>query len=174
MSALLLAEFADSGALLEAARGLKQKGQRVVDAFTPVPVEGLADLLGATSTRIRVVMFLGGVGVAALLYATEWYTAVINYPVNSGGRPLNSWIPFMLPPFATGIFAAAVAGLIALFVTTGLPQLHHPLFALEGFEKVTQDRFVLLLDLSQAAEEVEATRAWLSTHGALRIWEAGS
>src|SRR5690349_22471680 len=171
MSATLLVEFADGRALLEAARSLRQKGLCVVDAFTPVPVEGLAELIGVRSTRIRVVMFAGGIGVAALLYATEWYTAVINYPVNSGGRPLNSWIPFLLPPFATGIFAAAVAGLIWLFVTTGLPRLHHPLFALDGFEKVTQDRFVLLLDRPQAAKEEEEARSWLSTHGALRIWE---
>jgi len=170
MTGMVLAEFADSRALLEAARGLRGRGVRVIDAFTPVPVEGLAELLGATSTRIRVVMFAGGVAVAALLYATEWWTAVIDYPVNSGSRPLNAWIPFMLPPFATGIFAAAVAGLIGLFATTGLPQLHHPLFALEGMEKVTQDRFVLLVARPDAAKE-EETRAWLTDNGALRLWE---
>jgi hypothetical protein len=169
---MLLAEFADSRTLLEAARGLRQRGLRVVDAFTPLPVEGLAELLGATSTRIRVVMFVGGIAVAALLYATEWWTAVVNYPVNSGGRPLNSWIPFMLPPFATGIFAAAVAGLIGLFATTGL-QLHHPLFAQDGLERATQDRFLLLLARPDAAEEDE-TRAWLADNGALRVWEASS
>ncbi len=172
MSGLLLAEFADGGTLLAAARGLKQRGVRIIDAFMPVPVDELAELLGATSTRIRVAMFVGGMTVAALLYATEWYTAVINYPVNSGGRPLNSWIPFMLPPVATGIFAAALVGLIVLFVSTGLPRLHHPLFALDGFEHVTQDRFVLLMARPDGEPEDE-TRAWLADRGALRFWEVG-
>ena len=173
MSGTLLAEFADATALLKAARGLSGRNQRVLDAFTPFPVEDLAELLGAASARIRIVMFIGGIAVAGLFYAMEWYTAVINYPVNSGGRPLNSWIPFMLPPFATGIFAAAVAGLIFLFVTTGLPRLHHPLFALEGFERVTQDRFVLLLARPDLPEENEATRSWLKDNGALQLWETG-
>jgi hypothetical protein len=142
----------------------------VVDAFTPVPVEGLAELVGLTPTRVRVAMFIGGIAVAGLLYATEWYSAVIDYPINSGGRPFNSWIPFMLPPFATGIFAASVVGLITLFVTTGLPRLHDPLFALEGFEQVTQGRFVLLLARLETNGEEEATRSWLAANGALRVW----
>ena len=105
---------------------------------------------------------------------TEWYTAAINYPVNSGGRPLASWIPFMPPPFATGIFAASIAGLITLFVTTGLPALHHPLFALEGFEQVTQGRFVLLIERPQTVADDQATRSWLCANGALRFWEMNS
>jgi Protein of unknown function (DUF3341) len=173
MNRMLLAEFSDPATLLKAARGLTQRNQRVLDAFTPFPVEGLAELLGAASTRIRVAMFAGGIAVAALFYAAEWYTAVINYPVNSGGRPLNSWIPFMLPPFATGIFAAAVAGLVFLFVTTGLPRLHYPLFALDGFERVTADRFVLLLARPDSRQEDEATRSWLRDNGALQLWETG-
>jgi hypothetical protein len=171
MTRILLAEFADGRGLLDATRELKRKGVRIVDAFTPVPVDELAELLGATSTRIRVIMFIGGITVAALLYATEWYTAVINYPVNSGGRPLNSWIPFMLPPFATGIFAASLVGLITLFVTTGL-RLHHPLFALDGFEHVTQDRFVLLVAHPESGTD-EETRSILADKGALRFWEVG-
>jgi Alternative complex III, ActD subunit len=171
MSRMLLAEFADGRSLLDAARDLKQKGISVIDAFTPIPVDELAELLGVASTRIRVIMFIGGIAVATLLYATEWYSAVINYPVNSGGRPLNSWIPFLLPPFATGIFAAALVGLITLFVATGL-RLHHPLFALDGFEYVTQDRFVLLLARPEGDADGD-TRALLTNRGALRFWEVG-
>jgi hypothetical protein len=174
MNAMLLAEFADDKTLLEAASGLQQRRVRVLDAYSPVPVEGLAELLGLASTRIRVIMFLSGIAVAGLLYWTEWYTAAINYPVNSGGRPLASWIPFMPPPFATGIFAASVAGLITLFVTTGLPALHHPLFALEGFEQVTQGRFVLLIERPQTVADDQATRSWLTANGALRFWEMSS
>ncbi len=171
MSRMLLAEFADGRSLLRAARELKQKGVRIIDAYTPIPVNELTELFGVAGTHIRLIMFIGGVTVAALLYATEWYTAVLNYPVNSGGRPLNSWIPFMLPPFATGIFAAALVGLITLFVTTGL-RLHHPLFAVNGFEHVTQDRFALLVARSETGAD-EETRALLTDKGALRLREIG-
>ena len=92
---------------------------RAIDAFTPFAVEGLSEAIGVTRTsHVRVAMFIGGVGTAALAYGIEWYSAVINYPINSGGRPLNSWPAFMLFPFALGILAAAIAGLIALFGAT--------------------------------------------------------
>jgi hypothetical protein len=171
MTGTLFAEFARGEALLEVARGSRSRQLRVIDAFTPVPVEGLAELLGAR-TPIRFVMFAGGVAVAAVLYLIEWYSAVIDYPVNSGGRPLDSWPAFMLPPFATGIFGAALAGLITLFVTCGLPRLHDPLFAVDGFERATQDRFILLVARPESAAEREAAREWLSAGGAIRVWEA--
>jgi Protein of unknown function (DUF3341) len=172
LSRILIAEFRSGEALLRAARASRERNLQVIDAFTPVPVEGLAELIGAASTRIRLIMFIGGMAVATLFYALEFYSAVINYPVNSGGRPLNSWLPFMLPPFATGIFGAALTGLIAFFVTTGLPQLHHPLFAVEGFEQVSQDRFVLLLERPEAAQDDEAARAFLVDIGAARVRES--
>ena len=43
--------------------------------------------------------------------ALEWYSAVFDYPIDSGGRPLNSWPAFMLLPFAIGIFGAAICRL---------------------------------------------------------------
>ena len=82
--------------------------------------------------------------VAAFAFGLQWYSAVIAYPINSGGRPLNSWQVFWLVPFEVGVFAAALCGVIALFWSCGLPRLHHPLFEIPGFERATQDRFFLL------------------------------
>jgi hypothetical protein len=82
---------------------------------------------------------------AILAYALEYFSAAIDYPYNSGGRPLNSWPAFMLVPFATGILVAAIAGFAAFLAECGLPRLYHPLFAVEGFERASQDRFVLAI-----------------------------
>jgi len=170
MSGLLLAEFSGAEALLEAARRAREAGWRPRDAFTPFAMEGLADALGATRTHVRVAMFIGGVGVAALAYGTEYYSAVIDFPINSGGRPLHAWPAFMLFPFAIGIFGAAVAGLIALLIESGLPRLNHPLFSVPGFERVSQDAFLLALE-RPSVEDLPRARDWLSGVGALAIWE---
>ncbi len=145
MSTVLIVEFAEADTLLAAARESDNAGDRLLDAFSPFPVEGMAELLGATSTRLRLVMAIGGLGVAALMYGTQWYSAVIDYPIDSGGRPLNSWLVFMLPPFEVGILAAAICGFIALMWETGLPRLHHPLFEIEDFGEASQSRFLLAL-----------------------------
>lgn len=171
MNSLYLAEFLDSATLLRAARQAKELRYRLSDAFSPFPIEGMAELVGSTSTRLRVIMFLGGMATAAACYGTEYWTAVFDFPINSGGRSLNSWPAFMLFPFAFGIFGAALIGLIALFVEAGLPRLHHPLFSIEGFERVTQDRFVLALKPPAGGEDSQAAIDWLKQAGAIHVWE---
>jgi Protein of unknown function (DUF3341) len=146
MIAWLLAEFPDSRQVVDAARRACAAHLRPVDAFTPFPVEGLSALLRLRPHRIRLVMFIAGMAVAALAYGTEYYSAVINYPYNSGGRPLDAWPAFMLVPFAVGILAAAIAGFIAFLTACGLPRLHHSLFVVEGFDRASQDRFILAVE----------------------------
>ena len=41
------------------------------------------------------------------------------------------------------MLAAALAGFVAFLVGSGLPRLHHPVFAAHGFERASQDRFFL-------------------------------
>jgi hypothetical protein len=171
MSAVLLAEFAEGRKMSAAARGAALRQLRVLDAFTPFPVEALEPLLPRRPSRIRVVMLLGGLAVAALAYDTEFYSAVIDYPYNSGGRPLNSWPAFMLVPFALGILGATICGLAAFLVECGLPRLHHPLFAIEGFERASQDRFVLALARPEEGDEAQRTIDWLRHAGALAVRE---
>lgn len=171
MSGMILAEFSDSATLLRVARQAKEARYHLADAFSPFPIEGMAELLGSTSTRLRVVMFLGGMIVAAACYGTEFWTAVYEYPINSGGRSLNSWPAFMLFPFAFGIFCAALVGVIALFIETGLPRLHHPLFSVDGFERVSQDRFMLALEPSDDATDSSEAMDWLKQSGAVHVWE---
>jgi hypothetical protein len=167
----LVAEFFDAESLLQAARRVSVERHRLIDAFSPFPVEGLAELLNSTSTRLRVFMFLGGMAVAATAYGIEGWSAVFNYPINSGGRPLNSWPAFMLFPFAIGIFGAALTGLIVLLVQTGLPRLHHPLFDIDAFARVTQDRFMLAVERPGNADGLEQVVRLLTQAGARQVWD---
>jgi hypothetical protein len=146
MTAWLLAEFSDPARVLEAARRARAADLHPVDAFTPYPVEDLKEVLALRPDNVRVVMFVAGMAMAALAYGTEYYSAVINYPYNSGGRPFDAWPAFMLVPFAVGILAAAIAGFATFLITCGLPRLHHSLFIVEGFERASQDRFILALE----------------------------
>jgi Alternative complex III, ActD subunit len=171
VSRILFAEFPGAAPLREAARGTRKAGYCAIDAFAPFAVEGLAEALEVKPSRVRIAMFIGGVGTAALCYGLEWWTAVINYPINSGGRPLNAWPAFMLFPFAFGIFIAAVAGLTRLFFETGLPRLHDALFAVDGFERVSQDAFLLALDAPPAESDMQRAYDWLRDAGAIKIWE---
>jgi hypothetical protein len=171
MTALLLAQFAESARFVEAARRAKSADYRLVDAFTPFPVQAVHELLDQRRSHIRVVMFIAGITTAALAYGLEYFSAVIDYPYNSGGRPLDAWPAFMLVPFATGILVAAVAGFATFLIEIGLPRLHDPLFAVDSFERASQDRFVLALERPDADEERRRMTEGLRDCGAVAIRE---
>jgi hypothetical protein len=171
MTDMLLAAFSDGDVLRATARKARTAGFAPLDAFTPYPVEGLVRELAPRASHVRVSMFIGGMVIAALAYGLEWYSAVIAYPIDSGGRPLNSWPTFVMFPFAIGIFAAAVAGLIAFFVQTGLPRLHYSLFEIDGFKRASQDSFLLAIAAPQADIDRQRARDLLREAGAVSIWE---
>jgi hypothetical protein len=171
MTARFLAEFVDGETLQTALQTVRSTGHSTLDVFTPYPIEGLAEQLGQHRSQIRPVMLVGGLATAAFALGLQWYSAVINYPIDSGGRPLNSWQVFLLVPFEVGIFAAALAGVIALLCSCGLPRLHDPLFEVPGFERATQDRYFLLAVPKTSAADLRKT---LSEAGALTVTELRS
>jgi len=160
MSAFLLARFDDPDRLLQAARAALLAGMPAQDALCSTPVEGLFVCLAPPIRHkpIGWIMFTAGVIGAITGYFMQWYSAVIDYPMNSGGRPLNSWPAFLLVPYETAILSAAVVGILAWMWLCGLPRLFHPLFAYPAVERASQDQYVLVF----AADP--KTAGWLGRH----------
>lgn len=144
MTAAFIAEFESAEALQAAAATMRHNGYRLIDAFSPFPMPELEDVLDLQPTRIRSMMLVAGLTIAGLAFGLQWYSAVIDYPINSGGRPLNSWPVFLLFPFEVGIFAAALAGALTMLWECGLPRLHHAVFDIAAFDRAMQDRFFLM------------------------------
>ena len=163
MTAKLVAEFLDGEALKVALQRVRTAGDAALEAFAPYPIDGLAEQLAQGRSAIRGVMLAGGLGTAAFAFGLQWYSAVIDYPINSGGRPLNSWQVFLLVPFEVGVFAAALAGVIAFLWSCRLPRLHDALFEIPGFERATQDRYFLLAASDGDPNELRRV-----------LWEAGA
>ncbi len=172
MSGAVLAEFPDPETMRAAAGTLKRQPRYILlDAFAPYPVDGLDDQFPNERSCIRITMLVAGFSVAAFGFALQWYSAAVNYPINSGGRPLNSWPVFVLVPFEIGIFAAALAGLIALLWSTGLPRLHDPLFDITGFDRATQDHYFLLASGGGDGGGAGELSELLRNAGAVRVTE---
>jgi hypothetical protein len=169
---IVMARFTDGSALHQAVHRAREAGHRPLEAFTPVPIEGLTEILGSQPNLVRAAMAAAGFGVAAMAYALEWYSAVLAYPIDSGGRPLHSWPAFVFFPFSVGILAAAIAGLITLFLQGGLLSLHHPAFDLKSIEVASQDAFLLALAPS-GKDGTKSLQALLRRQGAEETWEVG-
>lgn len=139
----LMAEFASAALLVDAARRTRAEGYRRIEAYTPFSVEGLPEAIGFTRNRVPLVTLLGGIAAGLGAYFLQWYTAVIDYPINVGGRPLHSWPAFVPVTFELTVLGAALAAFFGFLILSGLPRLHHPMFGAADFDLATRDRFFL-------------------------------
>ncbi|MGH8230473.1 MAG: DUF3341 domain-containing protein [Steroidobacteraceae bacterium] len=167
----VLAEFDSADQLMQAATQVRAAiPECTLEAYSPFPIDGLAEALGDRD-RIPLLMLLGALGGGIGTFLIEWYSAAVNYPLNVGGRPVDSWQAFLPPAAEMTLLGAALLGIIALLISTGLPRLNHPLFNVEAFERATSDRFFLLLRESGGKGGSERAHAILSTLSPLSITE---
>jgi hypothetical protein len=167
----LLAEYDDPETLVHAAQRARQAGFRRFDAFSPMPVEGLAEAIGFTRTRMPLVVLMGGVIGAVTGYLLQYWVAAIAYPLNVGGRPLNSWPAFIPVTFETTVLVASLFGVLGMLALNGLPRPHHPLFAVGEFARATRDRFFLCIEAADRQFDPEATRGFLIETGAVGVFD---
>ena len=162
----IMAVFADPEALVEAARGMRKRGYRRMDAFSPFPMKELDEILEIPPTRLPWAVLAGGIAGAALVYALIWYSVEIDYPVNVGGRPLHSWPPFVVIAFEAGILGAALAGFLGMLAANGLPRYYHPVFNAESFTYARGGGFYLLIEAEDPKYRKGVTKGQLTRLGA--------
>ena len=142
----IMAEFSGPEELLRAAGEAYKAGYRKMDAYSPYAVEGLAEAMGLTGTRVPLVILLGGIIGAITAYGMQWYSAVKDYPLNVGGRPIHSWPAFVPITFELTVLFAAVTGVIGMLWMNGLPKPYHPVFNAPRFSLASQTQFFLCIE----------------------------
>jgi hypothetical protein len=167
----LLAEFQDPAALTEAAQAAHAAGYRRMDAYTPIPVEGLSQALGMTHTRLPAAIFLGGLLGGLAGYALQYWVSVEAYPLNIGGRPLHSWPAFIPVVFETTVLGAALTAVLGMLAFNGLPRPHHPLFNVPEFKLASRDRFFLCIEARDRQFDLDQTRDFLEGLAPQQLWE---
>lgn len=156
-----MAEFEEHEQLLEAARRAYAEGYRRMDGFSPFPIDGLAEALGHEYSEIPFFTLFGGIIGGLGGYFMEWYAMAHLYPLNVGGRPLNSWPNFIPITFELTILIASFAAFVSVFLLSKLPQPHHPVFNVPEFERASIDRFFLCIEATDPKFEPAATRKFL-------------
>lgn len=166
----LLAEFNQADVVLEAAHKAYAAGYRQMNAYTPIPLEGLSAALGQKPTRLPWLVLLGGILGGTSAYLMMYYACVISYPLNVGGRPLHSWPAFIPITFEMTVLGAAFAAFFGMLALNGLPHPNHPLFDVPAFSLATRDRFFLCIEARDPRFEIDQTRHFLEQM-ATRVYE---
>jgi hypothetical protein len=139
-----MAAFASEEAFLGALRSLRDAGYRRVDTFTPYAVEEAERLLPPVRTPIPWIMLAAGILGGGGAFFMQWY-ACRDYPLNVGGKPLDSWPAFVPVTFELTVLSAALAGVAGFLWLAGFPRLDHPAFSDGRFRRASQDRFFVCI-----------------------------
>jgi hypothetical protein len=167
----LMAEFDAPEPLLEAASRAHAAGYRQMDAYSPMPVEGLAEAIGFRGTTVQYLVFAAGLLGATGGFYLCWWMTVVAYPHNVAGRPLNSWPAYIPITFESMVLVACLTAVIGMLVLNGLPQPYHPVFNVAKFEHASRDKFFLCIEASDSKFDILATRDFLEQLGPQEVTE---
>jgi hypothetical protein len=165
----LLAEFGDEEALARAAHGLRASGYRQLEAFMPFPSEAVMEALALPRSRLPLFVLIGALLGGSLGYLVMWWTNVVDYDLDVGGRDPHAWPAFIPITFESAILLGGIAAFVGFFVLSRLPRLWHPVFEVPGFERASSDGFFLSVSAEDARFDAERTPRELEEHAPVRV-----
>lgn len=170
----LMAEFENVNDAIVAARRTYAAGYRKLDAYSPFPVEELSEAIGFHKNGVALICLIGGLLGGTAAFTLQWWVNNVSYPLNIGGRPLNSWPSFIIVTFEMTILFSGLSAVFGMLALNGLPMPYHPVFNVPRFEQVTRDKFFIVIFSSDKNYDAIGTRQFLEGLGATMVAEVPS
>jgi mono/diheme cytochrome c family protein len=168
MNRQFLGVFAREEDLLGATRAVREQGLRIVDVHTPYAVHGLDEAMGLPPSRLGRVCFGFGVIGVVLAFAMQYWTSAVDWPINVGGRPWNSWPAFVPVAFEVMVLLASFGVVLTFLAVARLFPGRGALLPTAG---VTGDQFVLVLEETDAAFDADQVQRLLSGYHVVETLE---
>lgn len=163
-----MGKFPDEDTLCQAGRALRERGLPV-DLHSPFALEQAPEALALGPSRVRWMGLLGALLGAAGAYLVAWYCNAVDYPINVGGRPLNSAPAFIPLTFEGAVLTSALFIFLSLLSLCGLPRLYHPTFEVEEFQETSIDAFWASVAVGGEREAALDASVKLREAGALSV-----
>lgn len=165
----LLAEYESAHGIYEACEKVRDAGYKKWDACTPFPVHGLDKAMGLPASKLPWMVLCAGTTGATLAILFMVWVSAYDYPLNIGGKPTWSIPAFIPVMFEVTILFSALTTVFGMFFLNRLPTFHHPLFHSKRFERVTNDRFFIVIECEDPLFEMNQTQRLLESTGAVSL-----
>ena len=159
----IMAEFDTPQALIDAGKRTREAGYKKIDAYSPFPIEGLAEEIGFHFNEVPLVVLIGGIIGGLTGYIMQYWMSAVDYPLNIGGKPPHSWPAFIVITFEMTILFAGVSAVFGMLALNGLPMPYHPVFNVPRFAFASKDRFFLIVFSSDKKFHRAETRQFLES-----------
>lgn len=137
--------FTQEPQVLKAAKKVKEMGFVKFEAISPYPIHGMEEACGIPRSSIPYVTFIAGIIGGSFALWLTWWTSVVNWPINVGGKPLFSLPAFIPIIFELTILFAALSSVAALIYHCGLPKHDPPVI----HPDLTCDKFAIYVSESE-------------------------
>lgn len=170
----LMATYHSATDVYHAAEKVRDAGYRRWDVISPFPIHGLDAAMGLPRSKVPLFTFVGGITGFTTGMLLTWYTGEFEYPLIVGGKPFwDSVFPFPIF-YELTILLAAFGTLGGMFLTNLLPQHHHPVMNHDKWVQFMDDKFAIVIELSDPKFDATATRALLAQTGGAEITEVSA
>ena len=164
---LLIGVFNDEDKLVHAFEKVTAKGVMPLEVYTPYPIheilEGMKHKSYMTHFAFMYGLF-GALGILGFLY----YTSVVSWPLNFGGKPFNSFPSFIVVSIVATILIVTLLTLLTFSVRAKIFPGKKAEILHEG---ATDDKFVMVLDKKKLGNDLEPITALLNENGVEEIIE---
>ena len=165
----IMAEFDNPSDLVAAARRTHEAGYRRINGYSPYPIEELSEAIGFTRTSLPLIVLIGGILGGVGGFFMQYWMEVVDYPLNVGGKPFNSWPAFIPITFECTVLVAAFAAVLGMLVLNKLPQPYHPVFNAPNFALATRDKFFLVIEANDPKFQYPEATKFMQTLGAVAV-----
>jgi hypothetical protein len=142
----VMGQFDRPSTLVAAAREAYVAGYRQINGYSPFPIEELTEAIGFKRTILPLIVLAGGIIGGLGGFFMQYWMEVVDYPINVGGKPFNSWPAFIPITFECTVLVAAFSAVLGMLALNKLPQPYHPVFNAPNFALATRDSFFLVIE----------------------------
>jgi hypothetical protein len=164
----IMGVYSDPEEILRAAVRVKESGVKIHEVYSPFPVHGIDEVLAYKRSRLPIVAFLFGITGTFLALGTQIWMMGIDWPMIIGGKDFIA-IPSFIPiTFEITVLLSALGMVGTFFVVSDLK----PYKKMDFFDlRITQDKFVMVIDLNNNKKSKEEIQSLVKSSGAEEVNE---
>jgi hypothetical protein len=168
MSSHLIAVFDDEPGLVKAVEEIRGKDLQIEEVYTPYPIHEVIRAMG-TKSKLQIFAYFYGLFGAVAVLAFLYWTSVISWPINYGGKPFNSFPSFIIITIVLTIFIVTISSLATFSGRARLwPGKQHKIYD----PRATDDKFVIVINKDAAGPDGwDTIQSIVRQHGAVEIKE---
>ncbi len=166
MNKYLIGVFNDEFDLVKAFDRVTEKGNAILEVFTPYPIHEIIVRMGRR-TRITHAAFFYGLFGAVSLLGFMYYASVISWPLNFGGKPTNAFPSFLVITIVGTILIITLLTLFTFSIRAKIFPGKKPVIV---DRRTTNDKFVLVVNTDAPGFDRESVEKILKDNGASEVY----